>query len=410
MTVVRARPGGPAGRVLYVWDGTYPWDVRTEKICRTLSEQGMDVMILARNAGDQPRETQLPEGLVVRTRLWSWVGRKLDRLTTFPAFINPRWFAHIASGIRRHRPDVVIVRDLPLAPTALWVSRAFGVPVVFDMAEHYAAMIEGVWRTGRQGPFDALVRNPRAIAAVERYVLPRMDHTITVVEESSARVAALGIPPDRLTVVSNTPPALRASSAPVTKSPSDRLVLTYLGLMEAPRGILEVLDALAVLHRAGHPVELRLIGGGRDLGLFQGHAATLGLTEPTVRFLGQVPNREALQEVAKADVGLVPHHADDSWNNTIPNKLFDYMAAGLPVVTSSAIPAARIVREAGCGVVYRSQDAEDMARQVLRLFDPEVRAKMSAAGRQAIVDRHNWEADSARLIDVIRRTSSAARK
>ena len=401
MTDVRARPGVQVARVLYVWDGTYPWDVRTEKICRSLSENGMDVMILARNAGDQPTEDRLPEGRVVRTRPWSWVGRKIDRLSTFPAFLNPRWLAHIASGVRRHRPDVIIVRDLPLAPTALWVGRVFGVPVVFDMAEHYAAMIEGVWRTGRQGRWDFLVRNPKAIAAVERYVLPRVDHTITVIEESSARVAALGVPPERVTVVSNTPPAARAATAPAVKLPSSTLVMTYLGLMEAPRGIIEVLDAMAILLREGRPVELRLIGGGRDLPLFREHAASLGLAEPEVRFLGQVPNREALQEVALADVGLVPHHADDSWNNTIPNKLFDYMAAGLPVVTSSAAPAARIVREAKCGVVYRSQDAKDLARQVVPLFDAIVRAGMSDAGRAAVRNEHNWERDTSRLLSAL---------
>jgi hypothetical protein len=89
---------------------------------------------------------------------------------------------------------VIIVRDLPLAPTALWVGRGFGVPVVLDMAENYAAMIQDIWRTGRAGRWDFLVRNPKAIAAVERYVAPRVDHVITVVEESSTRVAALGVP------------------------------------------------------------------------------------------------------------------------------------------------------------------------------------------------------------------------
>jgi hypothetical protein len=63
MFAERPRPGGSAGRVLYVWDGDYPWDVRTEKICRTLSDSGMEVAILARNAGNQPRiEEQLAGG------------------------------------------------------------------------------------------------------------------------------------------------------------------------------------------------------------------------------------------------------------------------------------------------------------------------------------------------------------
>lgn len=403
MSAERPRPGVPAGRVLYVWDGDYPWDVRTEKICRTLRDSGMEVVILARNAGNQPRVAELPEGTVLRTRAWTLIGRKLDRISTFPAFFNPRWVLHLASAVRRHRPSVIIVRDLPLAPTAIWVGRAFGVPVVLDMAENYAAMIQDIWRTGRAGRWDFLVRNPKAIAAVERYVVPRVHHVITVVEESSTRVAALGVPTERLTVVSNTPPADRASKVVSREARGDTLVLTYLGLMEAPRGILEVLDAVALLLKEGRAVELRLVGDGRDLPLFKKHAASLGLREPAVTFLGRLPNREALAEVAKADVGLVPHHADESWNTTIPNKLFDYMAAGLPVVTSSAIPAARVVRETGCGVVYRSQDATDLARQIEGLLDPGERRRMADAGSRAIRERYNWEEDTHALLDVLSR-------
>ena len=51
------------------------------------------------------------------------------------------------------------------------------------------------------------------------------------------------------------------------------------------------------------------------------------------------------------DVGLVPHHADEAWNTTIPNKLFDYMAAGLPVISSDARPCARILRSTGAGLI-----------------------------------------------------------
>ena len=394
--------GQGATRVLYVWDADYPWDIRTEKVCRTLATAGYEVGIVARNRAWQQEREALPEGVVYRMRPWRLVGRRVDGLLGFPAFVNPRWITHLARGIRRHRPAVLMVRDLPLCPTAVWVCRWFRLPVVLDMAENYPAMIKALWEAGRTGPWDWAVRNPRAIAAVERYCLPRVDRVIVVVEESADRIAALGVPRDRIAIVSNTPPRSRAASAVVRQKPAgDGLVVVYLGLMEVPRGVGDAIEAVARLARSGRPITLRLIGDGRDRPLFERQAADLGVAGRHVEFLGAMPNRAALDAVAEADVGLVPHYADDSWNSTIPNKLFDYFAAGLPVVTSDAIPAARVVREAEAGLVYRSQDAGDLAAQLERLRDQALRARLGEAGRRAVLERHNWEEATTALLRVI---------
>ena len=369
-------------------------------------DAGHPVAIACRNSAGRPEDEPLPEGRVLRLRRWSALGGALDRHSSFPAFFNPRWIAHIARAVRLHRADLIVCRDLPLAPTAIWVGRGAHVPVVLDMAENYPAMIRDVWRTGRAGVLDVLVRNPSIIAKVERFVLPRVDHVVTVVEESSDRVERMGVPRERISCVSNTPPAARAE-VPTVRRTGGPLKLTYLGLMEMPRGILDVLEAVAQLHANGVSLELELIGGGRDLEAFRARAASLGLREPTVRFLGQIENQRALAAVATADVGLVPHHADESWNTTIPNKLFDYMAAGLPVITSDAIPAARVVRSTGAGLVYRSQDPGDLARRISSLLDPEVRQRMSDAGRKAVRGGYNWEAATDVLLDVVERVSES---
>ena len=395
-------------RILYVWDADYPWDIRVEKICRTLVEAGHQVAIATRNSAGRLVDESLPEGRVMRLRPWQAFGAALDKASSFPAFFNPRWIAHIASCVRLLQPEVIVVRDLPLAPAGLWVGRHEGVPVMLDMAENYPAMIRDVWRTGRAGRVDALVRNPAAIALVEKYVLARVDHVITVVEESSERVHAIGVPRERISCVSNTPPIARADAVNDRSVRGRALRLTYLGLMELPRGLLDVLEAVAELSRAKMPVEVDLIGDGRDFALLRAKAAALGLREPTVRFLGRLENQEALRVVATADVGLVPHHADESWNTTIPNKLFDYMAAGLPVITSDAVPAARVVRSTGSGLVYRSQDSGDLARCVRAMADPELRQRMASAGRDAIRSVYNWEADSRVLFEAVERVTALA--
>ena len=399
---VTARP-----RVAYVWDADYPWDVRTEKVCRTLVTAGFAVDILARNRQWRPTDEDLAEGTVRRLPPWRVLGRSLDGALSFPAFANPRWLWHLRRQIHLHRPDAVIVRDLPLGPAALWVARSAGIPVLLDMAENYPAMIRDVWDSGRAGRMDWLLRNPSAVERVERYLLPRVDHVITVVEESAERVIGLGVPPQRVSVVSNTPSRDRVASSRATRKPGP-LRMTYLGLMEVPRGIREVLRAAATLRDEGRAFELLLIGGGRDLAQFEAYATELGLGAPQVRFTGALPNAEALRLVAESDVGLVPHHAVESWNTTIPNKLFDYMAAGLVVVSSDAVPADRIVRATGAGLVFKSKDAVDLADQLRILFDDQTRTRMADAGMHAVRTRYNWEYDTEVLLAVLRDCIGAA--
>jgi len=238
---------------------------------------------------------------------------------------------------------------------------------------------------------------------VERRCVRLVDHIIVVVEESADRVAALGVPRNKLTVVSNTPPLARLDGP--SHQPSGTRATTdvvYMGNLEVVRGLLETIDAVAHLKNEGKRIRLRVIGRGRDEALVRARAASLGLTSDDVEFLGYIASHaEALRIVAESDVGLIPHRKNDSWDTTIPNKLFDYMAAGLPVVSSNAAPCARIVRETGSGRIFRSGDAIELATAIEEAAQAETSATLGSAGRKAVQERYNWEYDTAILLDAV---------
>lgn len=391
--------------ILKVWDAEYPWDVRAEKVMRSLTNGGHDVHLVARNRTGDALTEELEEATVHRLRPWRALGGALDAASQFPAFMNPRWLAHMVRTGRRTGADVVIVRDLPLTPTAVWAGRILGVPVILDMAENYPAMIRDIWIGGRQGRLDFVVRNPTFVSMVEKWSIKAVDHTVVVVEESGERLVELGVEPERVSVVCNTPwpdriPPLDDLRPP---SPDGPLRLVYLGLLETPRGLDAVLRGMATLRSEGMALRLDVIGGGRDEGHFRGEAARLGLGGETVEFHGVLPYEEALAVFRNSHVGLVPHFAVESWNTTIPNKLFDYMSHCLPVVTSDARPAARIVNEEGSGVVFTSDDADDFARAVRELADPDRRTELGRNGRAAVERRYNWQADEETLLRTVER-------
>jgi glycosyltransferase involved in cell wall biosynthesis len=383
-------------RIVYLWDADYPWDVRTEKLCATLSSAGHDLHIVARNRAWRPVQERLPEGTVHRMPPWRWLGRRADSLLGFPLFASPRWLGLLDRTVRDVQPDVIIVRDLPLAPTAIAIGRRRRVPVVIDLAENYPAMMRMIFEARRQRPHDYVVRNPAAVGLVERWCLTRAARVLVVIDEMAERLTRLGVATDHIDLVSNTPPRERAEADPPARAlaAGEPPTIVYLGLLEVPRGIGELLDAVALLRDEGLRVRCTIVGKGRDAALFHRQAHALGLGEDSVRFLGYVDRDTAMRAVRDADIGVLPHHMNEAWNTTIPNKLFDYMAEALPVLSSSVAPFARIVRETGAGEVFEAGNARSMADAIRRLADTKHRLACGAAGRQAILARYYWERDT----------------
>lgn len=394
-----------------IWDSEYPWDVRVEKVGQALTAAGHEVHLVCRNRRDEPPREMVGGIHVHRMRRWRGALAAMDNGLSFPAFVNPRWYRLAHSVFSAERVDVVMCRDLPLAPLGLAVARSLDRPVVFDIAEHYPGLLADLYNPHDFRPGNLLIRNPVLAATLEREVLPRADGVLVVVEEMGERLERMGVRHDRITVVSNTPTGERirmmgAVTPPPHGGAEPRLV--YLGNVERSRGIGVVLEALALLRRGGGNARLDVYGDGTSYQADRERAAVLGLND-AVTFHGRRPYEEVLAALPTFDAGVIPHHATDHWNFTIQNKMFDYMGAGLPVVVSSMPPAARIVRDAGAGLVFEDRNPEDLARLLRHFPGPEQRAAMGAAGRRAVVERYNWDHDGARLVQAMERAAFAAR-
>src|SRR5579863_2625516 len=186
-----------ARRVLHVWYADYPWDVRVQKVILGLTRAGWIVDLVARNKANL-RPIEIVDGATVhRLPRLRFLKSSVDSVLSFPAFVNPRWIIHIWRVARATRPDVILVRDLPLAPTVVLIARALRIPVAFDMAEDYPGFLRTRWQTNGIKPIDILVRNPWLASLVERWVLRNVDAVVCVIEESAQRVAAMGVPSEK---------------------------------------------------------------------------------------------------------------------------------------------------------------------------------------------------------------------
>jgi glycosyltransferase involved in cell wall biosynthesis len=393
-------------RILKLFDGDYPWDVRVEKVCGTLIAAGHEVMLVARNKGGGARRETLEGGLQIRR-----LPARGPASLSIPLFFNPLWVSTALAADREFAPDLILARDLPMAPLAVWLARRRGVPVVADLAEPYPDSLRSIYEFNDPSAADRLFRNPRAADWIEKQVLRRIDHAVVVCPEAGERLERRGLPPGRWEVVRNTPwPerfARRGAVAPELEGLEDRFILLFSGLLAGDRGLDTALDAMTLLReRQPGRFALVVVGEGPVRERLEGRARTLGLGSE-MRFSGWVDYARLPDIIARAQVGLLPFHRCPHIEASLANKLFEYMSLGLPVVASDVPPHARVLDDAGSGVVFPPGDAAALAREIENLANhPDLVERMSRAGLEAAADRYNWGLDGARLVRSIERVAA----
>ncbi|MCO5171439.1 MAG: glycosyltransferase family 4 protein [Planctomycetes bacterium] len=263
-----------------------------------------------------------------------------------------------------------------------------------------ARVIAGVrrrpWVFEVRDPWPASVRSLGALPAPGLLALERLERSLL---RSAARVVCAyasiqadlvrrGVPRDKTAVVTNGSDLVRFDPArvrPVDRQaalgvPADAFLVGYAGTVGLAQG-LEVVARAAALLRHDPRVWFVVLGEGARRVALEAEVARLGLERVVVRdFVARdlVPSY-----LAAFDVGLVHLAPLPVFRGTLPSKLFELMALGVPVLLGIAGEAAELVGGAGCGVCFPSGDPQAMATAIVELVDdPERRRVMSAAGRQ----------------------------
>lgn len=177
-------------------------------------------------------------------------------------------------------------------------------------------------------------------------------------------------------------------------------LLLYQGSIQENRGIEPAIDAVELLDG----VVLVVVGYGYYRHALEDLVQRRRLTE-RVRFYGPIPNDELLDWTASADVGLCNIvNSSLSYYTTLPNKLFEYMMAEVPILGSDSPGIGRVVAETATGEVVDPVDPQSLATATEKILaDP---TPYRAACRQAS-RRYNWTVESAKLISLYERLTGA---
>lgn len=280
--------------------------------------------------------------------------------------------------------DLVLVHDPDLVPVALSVRTAR--PLVWDVHEDTAAAL-----TDRSWVPRLLRPILRAGVRWLERIAERRCRLLLAEPSYQARFRR------QHPVVPNLPWA-RAERA--GRREDDRAV--YVGRLSRSRGLDLMLE---VGRRLRGRVEVVLIGA-----VDPADRAVLerGVDEGAVTWLGERPNDVALAEVAGSVAGMSLLRDEPNFRDSTPTKVLEYMATGVPVVTTPLPEAERLVSIHGSGTVVPFDDAGAAADAVLELADDRDRwERQSRAGFEAVASELSWDRQVPAFLDVLRRAAAA---
>ena len=266
--------------------------------------------------------------------------------------------------------DLTIVHD----PELLLLDRSIQGPRVWDVHEDLPAqMADKAWIPRLARP---LARGPARLTELwgaRRFAIILAEHSYA---------DRFGDHP----VIRNTP------QVPTDVEPvgDDRVV--YLGRVSEARG---VADMVEVSRRLPDGLHLHLLGpvdGDIEAHLISGSSSL------TVH--GFVGNDLALDRIEGAMAGLSLLHDVANYRHSLPTKVLEYMARGIPVVTTPLPEARKLVERHDCGIVVPFEDPSAVVDAIGRLRDdPDLRSRLAENGRRAAAVYYNWETDAARFVD-----------
>ena len=302
-----------------------------------------------------------------RARNWISFSRSLARWSTLP----PEW----------RRPDVIVGSSPHLfaALAAQRLAKRLGLPFVLEVRDLWPESL--VAAGGRRGPAY------QALGVLARYLYARADRIIVLARGVGKHLVAHGVDEGKIVYVPNSadPNPMHAARALATH---DAFTLVYAGAHGPANGLDVVLDAAALLR--AEPVRFVLVGDGPSKAALRARVDRDRLLN--VEFSDPVPKAAVPDLLASANAGLmVLRDAPLFAYGVSPNKLFDYLAAGLPVVCNVPGEVASMLRDAGAGEQAVDSSARALAEAVIRLArrSAEVQTDMGASGRAWVAREHS---------------------
>jgi glycosyltransferase involved in cell wall biosynthesis len=291
-------------------------------------------------------------------------------------------------------PDVVHIHDLPYLRVGVHAKKQLRIPLVYDAHELYPEI-------GTLTP-----QQKQGLTSLEKRSIRHCDQVITVnsfIAEEMARRYQIPSPKVILNAITN-PNGFKSTlkedrlrqQFPI---PAAHQILLFQGWMFLGRGLQELVRAMANVPTSIHLV---FMGYGDEAKAALSKIAVEEGINDRVHFKEAVVQSELLFWTASADAGIIPYQPVDlNHYYCSPNKLFEFIQAGLPIIANDLPFLRQIVAGEGFGIVMPLTDAPSYAQAIGSMFDPvaggPARFKANLMAKHSQFD---WQIEAAKLLDI----------
>ncbi|PYZ95872.1 hypothetical protein CR205_15940 [Alteribacter lacisalsi] len=361
--------------------------VRAGDMARLLSEKGHHVSVLTsfphgRKARFFKKENE--DGVEVR-RGWQFPDTKKSsrhRLANYISFV----ISAVVNGLFVRKPDVVVATYPHLfgALAGYVLSRLKGVPFVFEVRDMWVDFARILGQIKSEKAY-------RKAKKLENFLARKADLVVTVTEGYKKILMENGIPEEKITVVTNgVSIAALEETAPETQLPDRKdaeLTIVYAGNIGLAQRLETFIEAAESL-RGRSGLSFVIVGEGARRKAIEQLAAEKKLDNVTI--LPPVSRGEMARIYREADLAFVPLLNHELFSVTIPSKIFDSMAGGLPVLIGVDGEAREIVESLEGGAFYEPENARSLTEVIAELHDnPDQIARMKSGLRDRVIARYS---------------------
>jgi glycosyltransferase involved in cell wall biosynthesis len=358
--------------IVMLANGHPPFDTRIFlKEAISLSRAGFDVSIIVPNKSDDERDGIKIIAVPLVTKGW-------HKLIVTPWRIFIKSCKHSKDAIFHiHDSDILIVGVL---------LRIMGRRVIYDAHEDTPLQIS------YQHWLPTAVKIPyRWFYYILEKICGIIFNRIIVAEPVIAKYF-----PAQKTVLIRNFPIVDAFKHESVKSYNERATrLVSVGTLTKVRGLYEMLEGA---QKAKEKIDFEFVLGGKfaPAVLEQKTKASYTFT-----FLSWISHRELVDLLFDSRIGIIIPHPIERYKTNYPVKLFEFMAAGIPVIASKEGESAHFVNEARCGILVDPLNIEEIGEAIVWLFQNTDEAEaMGKRGQKLIFEKYNWEIESKQLLEV----------
>jgi glycosyltransferase involved in cell wall biosynthesis len=367
---------GPKTRVAFSVTNCICHDQRVLKIAETVKELNCDIIVIGRRSGDCCKANSV----AFKTKRFRMIFR---RGFLFYKFFNIRLFFFLLF----HKYDLLVANDLDTLLPNFMVSKLKNLSLVYDSHEYFTGtpeiqdrpIVRWVWKT------------------IEKSIFPGLKYVMTVSDSIALKYEnEYGIRPATVRNCSRSSDEILPFSKEELGIDKDNLLLILQGTgLNVDRGGEELIEAIGKTEKSS----LLVVGSGDLLDLLKSKVADQNLSD-RIKFFPKMPWDRLMRFTKSADAGVsLDKNTNINYRFSLPNKLFDYISAGIPVIAGELPEISKIVGENNCGIILAEVSSEGIAEAIRELTEkPDL---ISQLKKNAVLasESINWNKESLKVVE-----------